>query len=118
MTQLNFNTEEVKNIIADALKEKLLSAINYGEMHKLVDEVLSERKSEFDSLLNEIIDSFLKDTNIRKAMVEEFRHKVAKTMVSKMDGAVEKNISKFRQDPTTNARMILAIENIISEPQL
>jgi dihydroneopterin aldolase len=118
MSNLQFDTEELKEIIAAALHDKLQSAINYGEMHKLVDEVLSERKPEFDALLNEMFDAFFKDPDVKQALIEEFKHKVAKTMVGKLDGAVEKNIAKYRQDPATNAKMILAIEKIITETDL
>jgi hypothetical protein len=115
MSKLVFDSEEMKQIIASAVRDKVSTAINYSEMHKLVDDVLNERKSEFDKLLNDMFDSFFKDADVRQALLDEFKHKVAKTMVGKLDGAVEKNIAKYRQDPATNARMILAIEKIISE---
>jgi len=117
MSKMTFDTDELKGIIAQALKEKVSSAINYGEIHKLVDDVLMERKAEFDGLLNEMFDAFFQDADVREALLDEFKHKVAKTMVSKLDGAVEKSIAKYRQDPTTNARMILAIEKIITEAE-
>ena len=115
MSKMTFDTKEMKQIIANALKEKISSAINYGEVHKLVEEVLIERKPEFDALFNQMFDAFFKDADVKAALLDEFKHKVAKTMVSKLDGAVEKSISKYRQDPATNARMILAIEQIITE---
>ena len=117
MSKMTFDTDEMKQIIAQALKEKISSAINYGEVHKLVDDVLIERKSEFDALLNEMFDAFFKDADVKTALLDEFKHKVAKTMVGKLDGAVEKSIAKYRQDPATNARMILAIEQIITDAE-
>ena len=117
MSKMTFDTDELKGIIAQALKEKVSSAINYGEVHKLVDDVLMERKAEFDGLLNEMFDAFFQDADVREALLDEFKHKVAKTMVGKLDGAVEKSIAKYRQDPATNARMILAIEKIITEAE-
>ena len=117
MTKMTFDTDELKDIIAQALKEKVSSAINYGEIHKLVDDVLMERKAEFDGLLNEMFDAFFQDADVRETLLNEFKHKVAKTMVGKLDGAVEKSIAKYRQNPTTNARMILAIEKIITEAE-
>lgn len=117
MSKLVFDNDEMKNIIATAIREKVSSAINYGEMHKLVDDVLSERKPEFDALLNDMLDSFFKDADVKAALLDEFKHKVAKTMVGKLDGAVEKSIAKYRQDPATNARMILAIEKIITDQE-
>lgn len=117
MSKMTFDTDELKDIIAQALKEKVSSAINYGEVHELVDDVLIERKAEFDGLLNEMFDAFFQDADVREALLDEFKHKVAKTMVSKLGGAVEKSIAKYRLDPATNARIILAIEKIITEAE-
>lgn len=118
MSKMTFDTDELKDIIAQALKEKVSSAINYGEVHELVDDVLMERKAEFDGLLNEMFDAFFQDADVREALLDEFKHKVAKTMISKLGGAVEKSVAKYHQDPATNARMILAIEKIITEAEL
>lgn len=117
MGVLNIKDEDLKGAVYEALKEKLHSAINYVELHKMIDGVIEERQPEFDKLLNSMFDSFFKDTNVQKAMLDEFKHKVAKTMVAKLDGAVEKNVNKFRQDPAVNARLILAVEKIITEAE-
>ena len=117
MSKMTFETEELRQIVYLAIKEKISGAINYIEMHKLLDEVIVERKKEFDDLLNDMFDAFFKAADVKAALLDEFKHKVAKTMVGKLDGAVEKSISKYRQDPATNARMILAIEKIITSTE-
>ena len=117
MGVLNLKDEELKSAVYEALKDKIHSAINYVELHKMIDGVIEERQPEFDKLLNNMFDSFFKDADVQAAMLDEFKHKVAKTMIAKLDGAVEKNINKFRQDPATNARLILAVEKIITEAE-
>lgn len=52
---------------------------------------------------------FVADVNI------QFKHKIAKVMVGKMEGAVEKAADKLRNDPALRARMIIAIEEMIKE---
>jgi len=106
---------DVEAIIYEALKEKIGSVINYNELHTLIEGVIANRKDEFNSLLNKCLDTVFKDKTFKDVIIDEFRHKVAKNMVAKLEGAIEKNINKFRQDPILNSKMILAIENIIEE---
>lgn len=108
----NINIEEV---IYEALKEKIGSAINYNELHSLIEGVVQSRKDEFSLLLNKCLDKVFADKKFQDVIVEEFRHKVAKNLVAKLEGAIEKNVNKFRQDPVMNSKMILAIENIINK---
>lgn len=105
----------IEEVIYKALKENIGSAINYQEMHALIGNVISERESEFHKLLNKCLDKVFVDKEFQNVIVEEFRHKVAKNLVAKLEGGIEKNVNRFRQDPILNSKMILAIENIINE---
>lgn len=106
---------DIKDVIYNALKEKIGSAINYQELHSMIGNVIEERRDEFEKLLNKCLDKVFKDKEFEEVILDEFRHKVAKNMVAKLEGAIEKNIMKFRQDPVMNSKMILAIEEIINK---
>lgn len=106
---------DVENIIYDALKKKIGDSINYNEMHRVIEGVVESRRDELQALLNNCLDKVLADKKFRDVIVEEFRHKVAKNLVAKLEGAIEKNVNKFRADPILNARMITAVEAIINE---
>lgn len=41
----------------------------------------------------------------------------AKTLVGNLEGAVEKAANVYRSNPTLKSRMILAIENLVSEAE-
>lgn len=42
-------------------------------------------------------------------------HKLAKTLVAKMEGSIDKAVTTLRSDPTIRAKMVLAIENIVKD---
>ena len=107
----------VEEVIYTALKEKIGSAINYQETHAMIGNVIEQRRPEFESLMNRCLDKVFADKKFQDIIVDEFRHKVAKNLVGKLEGAIEKNVNKFRQDPVMNSKMIIAIEKIISENQ-
>ncbi len=107
----------VQEIIFLAIKEKLASSINYQEVHRIIGTVIDQRQDELVALLNKCFDKVLTDKKFQDVIVEEFRHKVAKNLVAKLEGAIEKNVNKFRQDPILNSKMILAIEGIINDAE-
>lgn len=105
---------DVEKVIYEALESKIAQSINYQELHKMIEGVIESRRDEFHALLNKCLDKVFNDKKFNDVLVEEFRHKVAKNLVGKLEGAIEKNINKFRQDPIMNSKMVLAIEKIIN----
>lgn len=42
-------------------------------------------------------------------------HSLAKTLVQRFGGEIEKQVNVFKSDPTTRARITLAIEDIVKQ---
>ena len=117
MSKITFDDAELKEIVFVAIKEKIGSAINYQEMHRIIGDVIDQRQPELQKLLLECLDDVLTDSDMRQIIRDEFRHKVAKNMVGKLEGAVEKSVNAFRQDPVLNAKLIMAVEAIVKESE-
>ncbi len=115
MDKMTFDNQELKEVVFSALKDKIGSAINYQEMHSLIEEVITERKPEIKTLLDECFDAFFADPGMKQAIIDEFQHKVAKNLVAKLEGTVEKSVNDYRNDPTLRAKLILGIERILEE---
>lgn len=105
----------IEELVKEALLQKIWSAINYTELHKMIDRVLITRENELNTIITEALDFSLKDNSFKEIIRDEFKHKIAKNLVAKLEWMVEKNVNKFRQDPALNAKMIIAIEWIIKE---
>lgn len=113
MEKIKYQEIDLREAVLGALESKISQAINYQELHSMIGNVIEERRDEFNKLFNKCLDKVFADKAFTDVMIDEFRHKVAKNLVGKLEGAIEKNINKFRQDPVMNSKMVLAIENII-----
>ncbi len=96
------------------LKERFGSAYN-SPLKEIMDEVVADHREEIRKIFDDALTTTLVSKEFKTAVREEFQHKVAKNLVGKMEGSVEKAVEVLRQNPTLKSRMILAVENIINE---
>lgn len=109
---------DVLQIAKEAIKEQIVARFGSGynsPLHKIIDECMANYDGELRSLVNSSLEGLFSSPDFKKIISEEFTRKVAKTMVGKLEGTVERAVDKLKQDETLKARMILAIENIIKE---
>ena len=112
------NNSEILEIAKKAIEEKVIERLGAGyssPLNAIIEEVIAEHRPELKALFNECLESIVANTSFKKTLKEEFLHKVAKNMVGKLEGTVEKAVDVMKQDQTLKARMVLAIENIINE---
>lgn len=117
MKEIILNEQEIKDTVVAVLREKIATRYTYEIVDNIVKEVMNEEQSQkkLEKFVRQTL-SFLQDDKVfEKSVKEEFQHKVAKTMVGKLEGTVEYAVDKIRQNPTLRAEMILAIEKIIKQ---
>ena len=108
--------QQVMDAIRDNLGECIQKALTstYGNpLGKLVESCVAAKQVEISSL---ITDAFTEITSgeIRAQIKVAAAHKIAKVLVSKMEGEIEKRVNDLRSDPVTRARIILAVEAAIT----
>lgn len=111
------NKNEVLEIAVKAIKEKIGEKFTgySSPLNSICDEVVAEHRDELREIMNDAFSKTIKNKGFKEAVQEEFTRKVAKNLVAKLEGSVEKAVEILRQDATLRSRMILAIENIIKE---
>jgi hypothetical protein len=106
---------QAKHSIADAIKSSL---VGYGSPLKtIVEQVVSENADELKTIIGTAFTDTIRDELFKVIVLEEFKHKVAKTLVSKLSGSVEKAVNTLRSNPILRSQMILAIEAIVKEAE-
>lgn len=117
MNKIFLTDEEIKGVVISAVREKIATRYSYDVIDKMVNEVMNEEDSrvKFKKFVRECLSFVQGDKNFEKLVKEEFQHKVAKSMVGKLEGTVERAVDAIRQDQTLRAEMILAIEKIIKK---
>ena len=112
--------KDVSNIIFDALSYKIGERLKgySSPLDKIVDEVVEEQGDKIRTLCRNALRTIVSGKNFEKNIKEEFEHKVAKSLVGKLEGSVAKAVDVLGQNPQMRAEMILAIEKIITKQSL
>jgi len=115
MKEITIKENEIKEVVINALKEKIAVRYTYEVVDNIVRDVMNEEASrtKLEKFVRSTLSFLQDDKQFEKAVKEEFQHKVAKAMVGKLEGTVEKAVDTLRQNPTLRAEMIIAIEKII-----
>ena len=102
---------QVNSSIAKAIEDEL---VGYNKpLNTLVDKVVRDNFEEVHEIVNRAFQTVVRTEAFETSVLEEFERKVAKILVSKLTGQVEKAVNLVNQDPRLRAKMILAIEDII-----
>jgi hypothetical protein len=65
-----------------------------------VERILHDEHGPLDKFLRTALKFVTNDKKFQASIQEEFQHKVAKAMVGKLEGAVERAVEKIRQNET------------------
>jgi predicted AAA+ superfamily ATPase len=109
---------EVFGLIRKALAESVIKAMesSYNSpVSKLIESCINRHKAELEALVDQLITSTLGSMEFRDDILHAFKDKVARVLVSKADGAIEKTVNEYRQNPVFRAKLTLAIEQLIAE---
>ncbi len=106
---------DVLNVIQSALMGQVQKVIEgySSPLDKIIRDVITENEEALSKVIRDALTMSFKDKQFVSNVNTEFKHKVAKVLVGKLEGAVEKAAEKLRADPTIRARLILAIEELI-----
>lgn len=99
--------------VREAVKHRLTGSYNNNPLDKLIDSVIAEKSGEIKQLLSESLMSCLTDQNFRENIGTSVRAHMAKTLVARFGGELEKQVNVLKSDPSTRARITLAIEEIV-----
>ena len=117
--EIKINKKDIYEVATEAVKSQIRERFSghSSPLKEICDEVISEHREELKKIFDDALSSTLKNKKFKEAVQDEFQHKVAKNLVGKLEGSVEKAADVLRQNPTMKSRMILAVENIINENQ-
>ena len=82
---------------------------------KLVTAVVNEHSVELKQIISDSFNETIKKDEFKKAIVDGFSHKIARTIISNNDSLFEKVSSQLKQDAVFKAKMSLAVSNVVNE---
>lgn len=109
--------DQIAQHIGEAVKkatDAYLTGYN-SPLNPIINAALSRQSAAIASTLDAALDSLTKSDEFKAQLIEALNAKLARTIISKMDGELEKRMNDLRANPATRARITLAIENIVKE---
>lgn len=98
--------------IRDAVKAKFTSSYQ-NPMDKLMDAAIAKHSESLRQILDSALKTTIGDPAFREDIALSLRSVLAKTLVQKFGGELEKQVNVLKSDPTTRARITVAIEEIV-----
>lgn len=93
--------------------ESCLGGYN-SPLHKVIEQVCTARGDLLKTLVDDAFSEVLSGS-LREGLKQALSHKLAKILVSKMEGEIEKRVNDLRSNPTTRATITLAVEQAIKK---
>ena len=107
---------EIFNAVRDGIREGVKAKLSSGygsPMDSLVKAALEKHADSFREMLESAIASCVGDPAFRAEIASATRVVIAKTLIQKFGGEMEKQVNALKSDPTTRARITIAIEEIV-----
>lgn len=112
MTELEADLiQALRSGLAKAVQEKL-TGYN-SPLDKLLAGIIEQQGGELRTLLTTSITSALGDNQFRESIATAIRGKLAKILIERFGGELEKQVNVLKSDPATRARITLAIEEVV-----
>lgn len=106
-------SDAVRDGLREGIKQKLGSHYGDNPIGKLIEHAITQQRENLLKLLNNSLTSAIDDSDFREEIKSSVRSVLAKTLVSRFGGELEKQVNVLKSDPTTRARITIAIEEIV-----
>lgn len=107
----------LEDAIRDGAREGIKSKLaGYNSpLEKLVTAAFDKFAPQVQQLLEDSIQSCVASDDFRKHVADAVNSNLAKILIQRFGGEVEKQVNALKSDPTTRARITLAIEQIVKD---
>jgi len=113
-----FNKEQLQHIVYDAIQSRVsekLKASYSSPLDKYIEKVMTEFAPQIELEFKSLLTDCFASAEYKKIVREEFHRKIAKALVSKMSGAVEKSTADIMGNPELRAKVLLSMTKVIEE---
>ncbi len=105
--------EQVKKAINESVITELTG---YNKpLSNLIGRVIDDNSNDLYSLINDEFSILLNGDGFKSELRCALNQKLAKTLVARMGGELEKRVNELKQNPETRAKITLAISGIIND---
>lgn len=103
-----------KNAMSDAIKKALSDGYN-SPLTKYANNVIAKYQTSIESIFDKIIQEGIASDEFKVRVREVLLQKIAKTVISGIDGSVDKTINLMKQDAIFRSRLTLSVNGLVDE---
>jgi len=103
-----------KNAMSDAIKKALGDSYN-SPLTKYANNVIAKYQTSIEGIFDKIIQEGIASDEFKVRVREVLLHKIAKTVISGIDGSVDKTINLMKQDAIFRSRLTLSVNGLVDE---
>jgi len=109
--------KDILKTAQEAIKGSLIENLTkyHGPLQKLCEQVIEDNKGSLYELINTEFSTLLNSDDFQNSLKCALNTKLAKVLVSKMGGELEKRVNQLKANPVTRAKITLAIEKCLKE---
>ncbi len=113
---LSLEGEIVKAVNASISKSFTDALSGYNSpLQKYALNVVAKYQSSIEGVFDEVVCEAIKTDEFKQRVREVLLHKIAKTMISGIDGSVDKTVNQMKQDSIFRSRLTLAVNGLVEE---
>jgi len=109
--------KQIEHSLNDVLIEsfkKSLTGYN-SPLDKYANNIISKYQNSIESTFDKIVSEGINTNEFQIVCKEELLKKIAKTIISGIDGSVDKVINQIKQDSVFRSKLTLFVNNLVSE---
>ncbi len=103
----------VKDGIRQGISDKLKSSYS-NPLDKLIENAIKVEEIQLKKLLIDSINNIVSEADFRKEIYDALRKNLAKILIQRFGGELEKQVNVLKSDPATRAKITLVIEEAVS----
>lgn len=113
---MNIDADQLlENALRDGIRESVKQRFTQykNPLDDLITAAIARHSDSFRTMLDDSLKSCLGDAEFRESIADAVRHSLAKTLIQRFGGELEKQVNVLKSNPTTRARITVAIEEIV-----
>lgn len=107
----------IERAMQDAIRDGVKQALtgHNSVLGGLLSKGIANHESSFHELINQCFGDSLKNEEFRETVKSEVRRALAKSLISRFGGEIERQVNALKRDPITRARITTAIDTVIRD---
>ena len=109
--------KELQNAITGCIRTAFEGAATHYDspFRKVANEVIAKNESEIHAVMNEAMRECLTDATRREEIKSVLKTQIAKLVIQKFGGELERRVNELKSNPETRAKMTAAVLTITEE---